>query len=180
MSKNGKWFLICIYCSLSHNHDEFKTFCPKFDVLLSNINDEFPICVVGIGDFNAGDTRCCKNDITNSAGLELYSFTSSAGYTHIIDKSAFALNSSMSCIDLIFCTNLNVISKHSVDVSIFDKCHNDIIYGKINIIVPVPTIYVREFWNYRKANVENIKNKYLTLTGIKLLKTLQQVKKLRF
>ena len=86
----------------------------------------------------------------------------------------------MSCIDLIFCTNLNVISKHSVDVSIFDKCHNDIIYGKINIIVPVPTIYVREFWNYRKANVENIKNKYLTLTGIKLLKTLQQTKQLRF
>ena len=71
----------------------------------------------------------------------------------------------MSCIDLIFCTKLNVISKHSVDVSNFD-----IIYGKINIIVPHRTIYVREVWNYRKANVENIKNKYLTLTGIKLLK----------
>ena len=86
----------------------------------------------------------------------------------------------MSCIDLIFCTNLNVISKHSVDVSNFDKCHNYIIYGKINIIIPLPTIYVRKVWNYRKANVENIKNKYLTLTGIKLLKTSQQMKKLRF
>ena len=63
----------------------------------------------------------------------------------------------MSYIDLIFCTNLNVISKHGVDVSIFDKCHHDIIYGKINIRVPVPPIYVREVWDYRKANVEKIK-----------------------
>ena len=43
----------------------------------------------------------------------------------------------MSLIDLIFCTNENFISKHGVNVSIFDKCHHDIIYGKINIRVPL-------------------------------------------
>ena len=47
-------------------------------------------------------------------------------------------NTSMSCIDLIFCTNQSVISNHGVDVSIFDKCHHNIIYGKINICVPLP------------------------------------------
>ena len=47
-------------------------------------------------------------------------------------------------IDLFFCTNLPVISKHGVDVSIFDKCHHDIIYGKINIRAPLPPIYVCE------------------------------------
>ena len=50
----------------------------------------------------------------------------------------------MSCTDLIFCTKQNVISKHGVDVSIFDKCHHDIIYGilygTINIRVPVINI----------------------------------------
>ena len=50
----------------------------------------------------------------------------------------------MSCIDLIFCLNLNVISKHGVDVSVFEKCHHDIVYGEINILVPLPPIYVRE------------------------------------
>ena len=39
----------------------------------------------------------------------------------------------MSCIDLIFCTNQSVISNHVVDVSIFDKCHHNIIYGNMNI-----------------------------------------------
>ena len=74
-----------------------------------------------------------------------------------MDKPIHAVNSSMSCIDLIFCNNLNVISKHGVDVTIFDKCHHDIIYGKINICVPLPPAYVCEVWDYRKANVETIK-----------------------
>ena len=63
----------------------------------------------------------------------------------------------MSCIDLIFCTNQSVISNHGVDVSIFDKCHHNIIYGKINTYVPLPPAYVLEVWDYEKANIENIK-----------------------
>ena len=109
------------------------------------------------GDFNAHLTRWWKSDITNSAGLGLDSLTSSAIYIQIIAKSPLAVSSSMSCIDLIFCTNLNVISKHSVDVWTFDKCHHDIIYGKINNGVNLPPIYVREVWNYRRTNVENSK-----------------------
>ena len=63
----------------------------------------------------------------------------------------------MSCIDLIFCTNQSLISNHGVDASIFDKCHHNIIYGKINIRVSLPPTYVSEVWDYKKANIENIK-----------------------
>ena len=63
----------------------------------------------------------------------------------------------MSCIDLVFCTNQSVISNHGVDVSIFDKCHHNSIYGTINISVPLPLTYLREVWDYGKANIENIK-----------------------
>ena len=59
----------------------------------------------------------------------------------------------MSCIDLLFCTNQSVISNHEVDVSIFDKCHHNIIYGEINIRVLLPPTYVREVWDYEKANI---------------------------
>ena len=74
-----------------------------------------------------------------------------------MNKPTHAVSSSMLCIDLTFCTNLNIISKHGVDVTVFDKCHHDIIYGKINIRVPQLPTYVREVWDYRKANVDNIK-----------------------
>ena len=83
----------------------------------------------------------------------------------MIDKPTHVVNSSMSCTDHIFYTNLNVISKHGVDVSIFDKCHHDIIYGKINIRD------VHEVWDNRKANVENIKKAISNFNwNIKLLK----------
>ena len=41
---------------------------------------------------------------------------------------------------------------------IFDKCHHNNIYGKINIrVVPFLPIFVREVCEYKKANIENIK-----------------------
>ena len=75
------------------------------------INDELPICSVITGDFNAWCSRWWRNDITNFAGKEIDFLTSSADYTQIIDKPTHVINKPKSCIDLIFCTNLNVISK---------------------------------------------------------------------
>ena len=131
-------FLTCIYCSPNQSHDNFDDFCTKFDLLLSNINHEFPLCSIVTGDFNARCSRRWQNDITNSAGQEIDSLTLSAGYKQIIDKPTHVVNNSMSCIDLLFCTNQTTISNYGVDVSIFDKCHHNIIFGKVNIRVLIP------------------------------------------
>ena len=156
-SQGEKNFLTCVYRSPSQNHDEFEDFCTKFDLLMSSINDELPLCSVITGDFNARCSRWWKSDINNPAGQEIESLTSSAGYKQIIDKPTHVINNSMSCIDLIFCTNQNVISNYGVDFSLFNKCHHNIIHGKIDICVPLPPVYVCEVWDYSKANVENIK-----------------------
>ena len=37
-----------------------------------------------------------------------------------------------------------------------------IIYGKINISVTLPPIYIREVWDYRNAKDENIKKKAIS------------------
>ena len=153
-SQNEKCFLTCIYRSPSQNQDEFKNFCTNFDILLNNINDELPLCSIVTGDFNARCSRWWKNDMTNLQGQELDSLTLSAGYNQIIDKPTHVINTSMSCIDLIFCTNQSVISNHGVDVSIFDKCHHNIIYGKINIRVPLPPAYVRK--NYLENREQRV------------------------
>ena len=96
-SQNEKCFVTCTYRSLSQNQDEFKNFCTNFDILLNNINDEILLCLIVTGDFNA----CCSSWWKN----ELDSLSLSAGYNQIIDKPTHVINSSMSCIDLIFCTN---------------------------------------------------------------------------
>ena len=98
-----------------------------------------------------------KNDIPNSTGEEIDSLTSSAGYKQIIDKPSHVLNNPMPSIDLIFCANQNVVSNYGPDVSIFKKCHHDIIHGKIDIRAAFSPVYVCEVWDYNKENVLNIK-----------------------
>ena len=119
----------------SQNHDEFEDFCTKFYLLMSNTKNEFPLCSIITCDFDAWCSRWWKNYITDSTKQEIDSLPSSAGYKQIIDKPTHVINNSMSCIDLIFCTNQNVISNYGVDVSML-KCHHNIIHGKINICVP--------------------------------------------
>ena len=157
LSQRWKCSLTCNYHSPSQSHDEFENFCINFDLLLNNINDEFPICSIVRGDFNARCSSWWKNDITNTPGQKIDFLTSSAGYAQIINKPTHVANNFMSCIDLIFCTNKNIISNHGANVMIFQKCHHNIIYGKINIWVPLPPVYVREVCDCSKANVENIK-----------------------
>ena len=171
-SQNEKCFLTCIYCSPSQSQDEFKNFCTNFDILLNNINDELPLCSIVTGDFNARCSRWWKNDINNLQGQELDSLTLSAGYNQIIDKPTHVINTSMSCIDLIFCTNQSVISNHGVDVSIFDKCHHNIIYGKVNIRVPYYSLQhtCERSGIIKKQILKILRKQYLTLIGIKLLK----------
>ena len=144
--QNEKCFLTCLYRSPSQSEDKFENFCTKFDIILSQINDALPICSIVTGDFNARYSRWWRNDITNFTGKEIDFLTSSPGYTQIIDKPAHVVNTSKSCIDLIICINQNVISKYGVDASPFNKFHRNIIYGKINIRVPLPPVFQISFY----------------------------------
>ena len=97
-----------------------------------------------------------KKRITNTPGQKIDSLRSSAGYTQIIDKPNHVVNNSVSCIDLIFYTNKNINSNHGINVTIFEKCHRNIIYGKNNIRVLLPPVYIRKVWDYSKTNIEDI------------------------
>ena len=52
-SQSEKCFLTCLYRSSCQNHEELENFYVDFDLLLSNISDEIPICSIIIGGFNA-------------------------------------------------------------------------------------------------------------------------------
>ena len=94
---------------------------------MDHINNELPICSVITGDLNARCSKWCNKDITNSVGREIDTLTSSAGYKQIINKPTHVVSNSSSCIDLIFSNNLNLLSNYVVDLSLFEKCHHNII-----------------------------------------------------
>ena len=135
------------------------------------------MCSIVAGDFNSRCSRWWKNDITNLQGERLELLTLSAGYNQIIDKSTHVINTSMSCINLIFCTNQCVLSNLGVDVSIFHKCHHNIIHGKINIRVPT---YVQEVWDYEKPNIEHIKKAISNFDWNKAFENLSVAEKVDF
>ena len=111
---------------------------------MDHIHIGFPTCSALIGDFNGRCSKWWSNDITNDNSCALDTLASSAGYKQIINKPIRTVNNSSSCIYLIFCNNLNIISNYGVDLSIFEKCHHNIIFGNINIRIPLPPSYVCE------------------------------------
>ena len=147
-------------------------FLYKIELLMSNINNEFPLGSIITGDFNARCSRWWKNYINNATGQETDSLTSSAGCKQIIDKPTRVLNNSMSCIDLIFCTNQNVISNYGVDVSMFKKCVIIISFmEKLTFVSPSHLYMSVKSRIIIRQMLKILKKQYLILIGTRPWKT---------
>ena len=142
--------------SSSQSHEELERFCSSLDSLLSNINDQHPACSIVIGDFNAKCSKWCTSDKDNTAGLEIDSITTTAGYSQMINKPTHFINESLSCIDLIYSSNTSFVKNCGSELSIYEKCHHNIIYGTLNFDIPHPLPHYRDVWDYKHANTESI------------------------
>ena len=56
--------------------------------------------------------------------------TSHFGLTHILGKLTHILNSSASCIDLIFTSQPNLVMYSGIDSSLHPNCHHQIAFAK--------------------------------------------------
>ena len=83
------------------------------------------------GNFNAKSSRWWSLDKDNSEGRE-------------INKPTNVTKESFTGIDLIFATRPNLIRETGVELSIFKKCHHNLIYGIIDFKVPLLPPYLRE------------------------------------
>ena len=66
-------------------------------------------------------------------------------------------NTSSSCIDLIFTSQLNLITDSGAHSSLHSNCHHQIIFAKFNLHIVYPPSYLREIWHYREANTRLIR-----------------------
>ena len=100
--------------------------------------------MIVIGDFNAR----CKNwwaaDVNANADKELDSLISTAGYTQLIYKPTHFFSGASSCINLIFCNKLKIVSESGIDHSLFQTCHHNPIFAKISANLSLPTNYSRK------------------------------------
>ena len=156
--KNETCFLKCFYRSTSQSHDKLENFRSELNLLLTNINNNQPACSILIGDFNTKCSKWCSSDKNNIVGLEIDSITTTVGYSQLINKPTHFINGTSSCIDLIFSSNVSFIRNYGIKKSIYEKCHHNITYGRLdfNVPPPPPPPYYREIWDYKNADTESI------------------------
>ena len=63
----------------------------------------------------------------------------------------------MPCIDLTITDQHSYVVETGVSPSLDNQCQNQIIFGKWNIVNPLPPPYRRTIWEYPKANVASVR-----------------------
>ena len=130
---------------------------------MDHIYNELPTCSVLSVDFNARFSECCNNDITNANDRALDTLTSSVRYKQFISKTTLTVKKSISCIDLIFCNNLNIYM-----VLTFQYLKNIIIIsflGKITFAFPFPRAMFVRFGIIEKQMLRVYKKLFRILIG---------------
>ena len=113
--------------------------------------------MVVIGDFNAKSKYWCSQDSTNSEGITIENVTSQFGLSQIISEATHILESSSSCIDLIFTMQPNLVVESGVQPSLHLNYHHQTVFAKIYLQIYYPPPYPREIWHYKQANTELIR-----------------------
>ena len=153
---NRKCIITCLYRSPSQTSEQFLLFLQKFENLLQIIQNESPYLQICLGDLNARNETWWSDDTTNKCGIEINNVTSSFNLNQIINEPTHILKNSLSCIDLIFSSQPNLVLRRGVLPSLHENCHHQIIHASFNLRVHYPPPYERVLWDYKKANLELI------------------------
>ena len=83
------------------------------------------------------------------------------GLSQIILKNVLVLidilESSTSCIDLIFTRQPNLVAESCFNPSLHPNCHHGILFAKFNLQIYYPPPYPRGIWHYKQVNTELVK-----------------------
>ena len=147
----------CLYRSPGQTQDEFETFLKNFELTLDKIHENNPFRIIVLGDFNAKSNNWCKSDITSLEDSKVDTIANSYGLNQLIQEPTHILNSSSSCIDLIFTLQPNLVMESGIHSSLHSNCHHQIVFAKFNLSIFYPPPYERTVWYYERANTELIR-----------------------
>ena len=118
---------------------EFQTFLTNFRNLYLKIKAEIPFATFFTGDFNAHSLLWWPDGDTNPEGLEIENLITSLGLSQIISEPTnFEPNKNPSCIDIIITDQPKLVLDCGTRASLDSYCHHQIIYCKVNFIIPPP------------------------------------------
>lgn len=98
----------------------------------------------------------CKNHATSHDGSRTDAVTNNCRLHHLIEEPTHALNSSSSCIGLIFTSQPNLVLESGDHLSLHQNCYHHVVFPNCNFSFFYPPRYKRTTWIYEKENAELI------------------------
>ena len=74
----------------------------------------------------------------------------------MIYKPTHFINQSSPCINSVFSSNNCFVKSCGYKLSIYEKCHHNIIYETFSFDIPLPSSYYGHVWGYKHANTESV------------------------
>ena len=143
---------------MKHDSPEFDDFLTKFQNLHESIQAENPYATFFTGDFNGHSQFWWADGDTTPEGREIEDMLSSLNLSQMISEPTnFTPGKKPSCIDLIITDQPNLLLDCGTRASLDQKCHHQIVHGKINFKIPPPPPIERKMWHYDKANTDAIR-----------------------
>ena len=124
---------IALYSSPSQSQDQLESFKENLELNFESAVQNNPFLVVHLGDFNAKSSNWCKKHITAGEGKVIENRSSQFALHQVINEPTHILETSSSCIDLIFTSQPNLITESRVHPSLHPNSHHQIICAKFNL-----------------------------------------------
>ena len=93
-----------------------------------------------------------------------------SGHNQMIEKPTHYINESSPCIDLIFSSNVNLAKNCGVKLSLYKKCHLNIMYGIVNLNILLPPLYFSPYFKDFKIKNCNEQCKVLLETLLNIFR----------
>ena len=142
------------YRSQNQSEDDFENFCNNFKLILDAVLTTNPFLTVAIGDFNAKSGNWYNGDTATSEGSKIEAITSQFGLQQIINQPTHIRGHFVSCIDLIFSSQPNLVMSSGIKSSLHQNCHHQIVFAKFSLKVHYPPPYKREVWHFKKKRTQ--------------------------
>ncbi len=168
--KKENIFIVALYRSPNQSSEELKNFNIKIARLLKNMSDEKPSNIIFTGDFNARSPLLWDEELEeNPAGKIMSDFALSNCLEQVINEPTHFFHIGRpTCIDLILTSQKDAIVDSGVVPSPDPFCKHQIIFGKLNYSLPCPPPHKRTLWEYKCADIDNIREAMRILNWVNI------------
>ena len=163
-----------MYRSPDQSEDEFSN---NFELTLDVVLATNSFLIIAIGDFNAKSTNLCTGDTTNLEDSKIEAITSQFALQKIINEPTYIQGKSVSCIDLIFFSQPNLVMSSGIHLSLQQNCHHQIEFTKFSLKVHYPPPYKNVRYGIEIANTDHTKRAINGFLGKSVLPTSIQMRK---